>query len=185
LRRGARVELGAIAPGARFGNWLSSVLLAVLYGRRLHDLSPLKAVRRSLYDQLQHRELTYGWTVELLARSLRAGARIEEVEVGYRRRVGGRSKVSGDLRASARAGVRILPTIGRVALPRWTPAARGGAVGLGVALAFLAALAFWIASLETATWRAGIAVWLLAWPALLTGLLCGYGIGMLVGSGRR
>jgi hypothetical protein len=101
---------------ARFGNWLCGVLLGVRYRRRLHDLSPLKAVRRGFFERLRHEELTYGWTVELLTRSLAAGGRVAEVEVGYRRRAGGTSKVSGDVRASVRAGTRILATVGRIAI---------------------------------------------------------------------
>jgi glycosyltransferase involved in cell wall biosynthesis len=177
IRRGPKVEPGSMTAAARFGNWLSSALLAALYGRRLHDLSPLKAVRRPFFDQLEHRELTYGWTVELLARSLRAGARIEEVEVGYRRRTGGKSKVSGDLRASTRAGVRILLTIARTALPRWTPAVRGAAAGVSVAAALLLLFALWLGSAETVTLGAWVAVWLIAWPLLLGGVLAGYGVG--------
>ncbi|MFN8584900.1 MAG: glycosyltransferase family 2 protein [Dehalococcoidia bacterium] len=116
VRGGAGVEPGSMTRAARFGNWLCGVLLGALYGRRLHDLSPLKAVRREFFDGLRHDELTYGWTVELLARSLAAGGRVVEVQVGYRRRAGGTSKVSGDLRASVRAGVRILATVARVAI---------------------------------------------------------------------
>lgn len=169
VRRGVGVEPGSITTPARFGNWLSGVLLAVLYGRRLHDLSPLKAVRRTLLDRSSSRELTYGWTVELLASALRAHAAIAEVQVGYRHRAGGASKVSGDLRASARAGVRILLTIGRFALsgPR---RALPALLGAGVALLRLAALAGWLAAVPGASQRAWVAVWLVGWPALLAGV---------------
>ena len=117
-RTGANVGRGSIAPAARFGNWFSGVLIGLLWRRRLHDLSPQKAVRRELYDRLPHTELTYGWTVELLARSARAKATIVEVPVGYRHRAGGESKVSGNLKASVKAGYRILFTIARIALQR-------------------------------------------------------------------
>jgi len=116
VRRGAGVQAGSMTLPARFGNALAGWLLALLYGRRVHDLSPLKAVRRDLLDRLAPREMTYGWTVEVIGGALRAGARVEEVDVGYRRRAGGTSKVSGDLRAAVKAGTRILATIARLGL---------------------------------------------------------------------
>lgn len=118
VRRGTAVEAASMTGAARFGNWLASWLLAVRYRRRVHDLSPMKAVRRPHFEAVRHDELTYGWTVELIARSLASKARIDEVVVGYRRRAAGVSKVSGDLRASVRAGVRILLTIARVSWRR-------------------------------------------------------------------
>jgi hypothetical protein len=62
-------------------------------------------------------EMTYGWTTEMLVKAARAGARIVEVPVGYRPRAGGRSKVSGNLRASALAAYHLLATTVRYA--RW------------------------------------------------------------------
>ena len=118
VRRGPGVERGSIAPAARFGNSLSGVLIWLAWRQRPHDLSPLKAIRREALDRLALQEQTYGWTVEMLAKAARAKMRMVEVAVGYRHRRGGRSKVSGDLRASAKAGYRILATIWRVARNR-------------------------------------------------------------------
>ena len=176
VRRGPAVEPGSITTPARFGNWLSGLLLAAVYGRRLHDLSPLKAVRRSLLDRSRSRELTYGWTVELLAAALRTHAAIAEVEVGYRRRAGGVSKISGDLGASIRAGVRILLTVGRFALSD-SRQALPALLGAGVVCLLLLALAGWLAAVPGASQRAWVAIWLVAWPALLAGV----GLGMLAG----
>jgi hypothetical protein len=49
-------------------------------------------------------------------KAARSGLRVLEVPVPHRRRAGGRSKVSGDLLASAQAAVRILWTLARLAL---------------------------------------------------------------------
>ena len=114
VRRGTGVERGSIAPAARFGNWLCGWLFRIGWGRRIHDLSPLKAIRADAYRRIAPREMTYGWTIELIARALSAGLDVREVEVGYRRRRGGESKVSGNARASVVAGWRILSTVGRV-----------------------------------------------------------------------
>jgi glycosyltransferase involved in cell wall biosynthesis len=114
VRQGASVEPGSMTQAARLGNWLCGWLLWAGWGRRIHDLSPMKAVSFNHLRTLDQRERTYGWTIELLALALQGGWRIDEVPTGYRHRAGGRSKVSGDLRSSARAAVRILTTIARV-----------------------------------------------------------------------
>jgi hypothetical protein len=54
------------------------------------------------------RETTYGFPVETLVRSAHEGARVREVDVHYRVRRGGQSKVAGSLTASLRAGSRML-----------------------------------------------------------------------------
>jgi hypothetical protein len=45
----------------------------------------------------------FGWPLEMLLRASRAGWRVQEVEVSYMERRGGRSKVSGSVRGSLRA----------------------------------------------------------------------------------
>jgi hypothetical protein len=59
------------------------------------------------------REMTYGWSVEMIARAARAGLTVREIPVTYRNRAGGTSKVSGNLRASIKAGYRIIGAIFR------------------------------------------------------------------------
>ncbi|HVC30689.1 MAG TPA: hypothetical protein VND24_05840, partial [Steroidobacteraceae bacterium] len=59
------------------------------------------------------RDLRYGWTAELIARAARRELRIAEVPIDYRVRLG-RSKVSGNARASLLAGVAILRAIAGV-----------------------------------------------------------------------
>lgn len=185
IRGGRGVERGAMTVPARFGNWLAGWLLAGLYGRRIHDLSPLKAVRRDLLDRIAPRELTYGWTVEVIAGALRESASIAEIEVGYRHRAGGTSKVSGDLRAAARAGVRILLTIGRFALGRSRPGRLGAALGVVAVSVLAGALAVWLAHVRGTSARAAVAGWLLAWPTLPGGLGVGSAIELIVRAVRH
>jgi glycosyltransferase involved in cell wall biosynthesis len=106
-------EPGALLPQQRFGNWVAARLLRLLYGVRLTDIGPLRVIRRQHLLALGMREMTYGWPVEMIARAARAGLRVREVPVSYRRRAGGESKVSGTLRGSLRAGARITATIVR------------------------------------------------------------------------
>ncbi|MBX3053716.1 MAG: glycosyltransferase family 2 protein [Caldilineaceae bacterium] len=109
---GSRV-LGHIAPGAmpphqRFGNRLTAGLMGLLYGVRVTDLGPYRAVRRELLESLDMAEMTFGWPTEMMVKAARQGARIQEVPVSYVARRTGQSKVSGTLRGSLLAGWHIL-----------------------------------------------------------------------------
>jgi glycosyltransferase involved in cell wall biosynthesis len=103
-------ERGALAPQARFGNWIATRLLRLLYGVRFTDLGPFRAIRYDSLLALGMRDRDFGWTVEMQVKAARAGLRAEEVPVRYRRRIGV-SKISGTLAGSVRAGVKILATI--------------------------------------------------------------------------
>jgi len=103
-------EPGALAPHARWGNELAVVLLRWLFGVRFTDLGPFRAIRADALRALGMGDPDYGWTVEMQARAARAGLRVTEVPVSYRRRIG-RSKVSGTVRGSVLAGYKILTTI--------------------------------------------------------------------------
>lgn len=111
---GARtnVERGALTPQQRFGNWLATRLIALIYKHRYTDLGPFRAIRRDLLDRIRMRDRRYGWTVEMQVRALQLGARVAEVPVRYRRRVG-KSKISGTVTGVLKAGWWILWTIAK------------------------------------------------------------------------
>lgn len=116
---GSRV-LGGIAPGAMpphqmFGNWLVAHLVRALYGLRITDLGPYRAIRPDLLRALDMREMTYGWPVEMIVKAARRRARILEVPVSYRPRRAGQSKVGGTLRGTILANYHILATTLRYA----------------------------------------------------------------------
>jgi glycosyltransferase involved in cell wall biosynthesis len=98
----------ALPPHARLGNALVCGLMRVLLHTDFRDLPSCKAIRARALHQLGMREMTYGWTVEMLAKSARAHLSIEQVLIEYRPRRGGRSKVGGDLRGSLRAAYKLL-----------------------------------------------------------------------------
>lgn len=107
-----RSEKGALLPVARFGNWLSTRLVKWGWGFEYTDLGPFRAIRyRSLLD-LGMADQDYGWTVEMQVKALSAGIRIMEAPVSYRKRIG-KSKISGTVLGSYRAGKKILWIIGR------------------------------------------------------------------------
>jgi glycosyltransferase involved in cell wall biosynthesis len=104
------VEPGALTPQQRFGNRLATFLIARIYGHRYTDLGPYRAIRRELLDRIDMRDRRYGWTVEMQVRALQLGARVVEVPVRYRKRVG-KSKISGTVTGVVKAGWWIIWTI--------------------------------------------------------------------------
>ena len=110
-----RIEPGSMPLPQRFGNWLVARLTNRLYGLTITDLGPYRAVRRSLIDQLDLREMTFGWPIEMIVKAAKRNACILEVPVSYRNRRAGRSKVSGTLRGTLLAGWRILNVMLRYA----------------------------------------------------------------------
>ena len=106
---------GALLPHQRFGNWLATALIRCLYGHRYSDLGPFRAIRADALRRLRMRDRNYGWTVEMQIKALRLGLRVMEIPVRYGLRVAGENKVSGNLRASVRAGCKILWVVARSA----------------------------------------------------------------------
>lgn len=114
-RLAGHVESGAMAWHQRTGNRLSAWLIHRLYGLPLTDLSPFRAVLRDKLQALDMQEMTYGWPTEMIAKAARHGWRIQEIPVGYRNRLGGKSKISGTWKGSVLATYFILRTIVRYA----------------------------------------------------------------------
>jgi hypothetical protein len=96
------------------GNWLAARLLRHLYGLRVTDLGPFRAIRTAVLHDVAMEQMTYGWPVEMMAKAARRGYRVVEVPVSSRRRLG-RSKISGILRGSALAAYYIIGTALRYA----------------------------------------------------------------------
>ncbi len=113
-----RAEDGALNTHQRAGNALAVFLMRLLWGHRYTDLGPFRALRVSSLSELGMRDRNYGWTIEMQIKAVRAGLRIVEVPVSYRRRRAGRSKVSGSMWGSFAAGVKILWTVARLGLAR-------------------------------------------------------------------
>ncbi len=112
--RGKR-EPGSMAPHQLLAGLIAGRLMQILYGLRYTDMCAFRAIRRDTLLGLGMREMTYGWNLEMQMRVARAGLRVREIPVGYRRRLGGASKVAGSLRGSIKAGLKIVSTFARVA----------------------------------------------------------------------
>ena len=100
------------------GNELASFMMRSIYGVRVTDVGPFRAIRRDDLLALDMREMTYGWPSEMIVKAARAGYRYREVPVGYRRRIGV-SKVGDTIVNSLKVGWYIISTILRYS--RWKP----------------------------------------------------------------
>ncbi|MSR64238.1 MAG: glycosyltransferase family 2 protein [Verrucomicrobiae bacterium] len=120
-----------LSPQQRFGNWLACFLIRLLWGHCYTDLGPLRVIRRDALARLGMIDTTWGWTVEMQIKAVEHRLRIVQIPVPYGRRLAGKSKISGTLMGTIRAGTKILSTIGMLyfASPKpvtaaATPAAR-------------------------------------------------------------
>lgn len=107
-------ERGALPPQVRWGNRLAVWLMARIWGCRYTDLGPFRVIRRAALERLRMADTDFGWTVEMQVKAALEGLRTVEVPVPYRRRIG-RSKISGTVSGTVRAGTKILYTIARYA----------------------------------------------------------------------
>ena len=127
-------EAGALLPQQRWGNWLATALIRMIWRGRYTDLGPFRAIDAQCLAALTMTDRNFGWTVEMQIRALEEGLRIIEVPVSYRCRVG-TSKISGTVRGVVQAGSKILYVIGRHALHRLRrPRSSGAASAKGAAL---------------------------------------------------
>ena len=111
---GSRVERfrekGAMQPQQIFGNWLATFLMRLFFKSKFTDLGPFRAIKFDTLMRLQMEDPTYGWTVEMQLKILKQRFSYEEIAVKYRNRIGV-SKVSGTVKGSIFAGIKILTWI--------------------------------------------------------------------------
>lgn len=115
--RGKR-EHRSMTPHQLIAGRVLGTAMRILYGVGYTDMCPFRAIRREVLLRLGMREETYGWNLEMQMRAARARLRILELPVAHRRRAGGQSKVSGNLRGTVRASWRILAVFARIATER-------------------------------------------------------------------
>jgi glycosyltransferase involved in cell wall biosynthesis len=115
LAVGARVrelrEPGALRPVQRLGNRLATSLIALRWGHRYADLGSMRAIRLPALARLELEDDGPGWPARMQVRAVERGLRIIELPIRYRRRRSGRSKVSGSIAGSLRAGRAILQVV--------------------------------------------------------------------------
>ena len=117
-------EKGSMTPQQVLAGRVAGLLMRTLYSVRYTDMAPFRAIRRDALESLGMAETTFGWNLEMQMRAAAQGLRVKEVPVRWRRRVGGRSKVSGDLRAASVTALSLIATFLRLAARRRRPSVR-------------------------------------------------------------
>mgnify|MGYP003624576017 FL=1 len=111
---GSRVENlreeGSMTPQQIFGNWLATFLMKLFFSANFTDLGPFRAIKYDKLMALNMEDKTYGWTVEMQLKVLKNKFTYTEVPVRYKKRIG-ISKVSGTVKGSIFAGIKILSWI--------------------------------------------------------------------------
>ncbi len=103
-------EKGAMMPQQLFGNWLATNLIKLFYKVNFTDLGPFRAIKYERLIELEMKDRTYGWTVEMQVKAAKRKFSCTEVPVSYRKRIGV-SKVTGTIKGTVLAGYKILLTI--------------------------------------------------------------------------
>ncbi len=103
-------QWGALTPQQRFGNWLATTLIRRLWAVEVNDLGPFRAIRADALESLNLQDRAFGWTCEMQIRAIQEGLNIVEVPVSSTKRIG-KSKISGTLMGTLRAGKGILGTL--------------------------------------------------------------------------
>jgi glycosyltransferase involved in cell wall biosynthesis len=113
-----QAEPGSLALQQRMSNRVAVTMIRAIYGQRYTDLGPFRAIRLPALVALGMSDTGTGWNVEMQVRAARVGLRVAEVPVSYRKRVGGRSKISRTVKGTVGASYKILFTILRHATVR-------------------------------------------------------------------
>lgn len=110
-------ESGSMTIPQRFGNWLATSLMRIMFKSHFTDLGPFRAIKYDKLLAINMVDKTYGWTVEMQLKVLKQKFTYKEVPVKYRNRIGV-SKVSGTIKGAIFAGVKILTWIFKYGLKK-------------------------------------------------------------------
>ena len=113
-RRATPAGKAVMTPVQHFGNGLAGWLINLGWGHKYRDLGPLRVIRKSALDKIAMQDRGFGWTVEMQVRAIEENLKICEIPVNYRPRQGGKSKISGTIAGSFKAGTIILNTLGKL-----------------------------------------------------------------------
>jgi len=116
---GARIkalrEDGSMTPQQIFGNKLATFLMKLFFRSTFTDLGPFRAIKYEKLLEMEMEDKTYGWTIEMQLKALKNNMSYVEIPVHYKKRIGV-SKVSGTIKGSIFAGVKILAWIFKYSL---------------------------------------------------------------------
>jgi glycosyltransferase involved in cell wall biosynthesis len=103
-------EAGSMLFQQIAGNWLATALIKLFYNAHFTDLGPFRAIQWNALQQIEMKDKTFGWTVEMQVKAAKHKLKFTEVPVNYRQRIGV-SKVSGTIYGTIMAGYKIILTI--------------------------------------------------------------------------
>ena len=149
-RRATPEGKAVMTPVQHFGNSLAGWLINLGWGYQYHDLGPLRLIRKSALDRIGMQDRGFGWTVEMQVRAIEEGFKICEIPVNYRPRQGGKSKISGTISGSIKAGTIILSTLGKLYLSRKKGGKRKGQRKRDTIFLWLSVLCLAIGAVATA-----------------------------------
>ena len=104
-----------LEPHQRLGNHLAVWLMKQAVGYQYRDMGPFRAFDIQKILSLHLEDENFGWNIEMQIKAVKAELRIQEIELSYRKRIAGVSKISGNLKNSLRAGKIILRSVFRYA----------------------------------------------------------------------
>ncbi|MEM7194967.1 MAG: glycosyltransferase family 2 protein [Pseudomonadota bacterium] len=101
----------------RLGNWIICCVIYVLHGARFGDLGPMRCINSTFLKSLRMSDMDFGWTVEMQLKSQLQQARISQLPVRYRPRIG-HSKISGTIKGTLLAAYKMLYWVFRLYFAR-------------------------------------------------------------------
>ncbi len=104
------IEKNALTPPQRFGNWLASHLILIIWGEKVSDLGPFRAISRHALERMNMEDKQYGWTIEMQIKAIQLAMTTTEHPVDTYCRLG-HSKISGTFKGTIGAGIGILSMI--------------------------------------------------------------------------
>jgi len=103
-------ERSALSVHQRFGNYLASTLIRLIWRQSVNDLGPFRAIHYSALTKLDMQDQRFGWTVEMQVKAIQAKMRYCEVPVSTMKRIGV-SKISGTVKGTIGAATGIFGKI--------------------------------------------------------------------------
>jgi glycosyltransferase involved in cell wall biosynthesis len=108
-------QSGSLTIQQIFGNRLATFLIFLIFRYKFTDLGPFRAIRWDKLEGLKMMDKNFGWTIEMQIKALKRRLTILEIPVAYRKRIG-KSKISGTVKGSLLAGIKIIYSIFRYSI---------------------------------------------------------------------
>lgn len=99
---------GAMTIPQIFGNKLAVSLINIFWKFKYNDLGPFRSITTKAIKNLNMNDKNYGWTIELQIKLIQKKLKVCEVNIPYRKRIHGKSKVSNTFKGVILAGSKII-----------------------------------------------------------------------------